>query len=267
VIGVLDPNPVVHSRGVAALRRAGIETTSGVEEAAAKDLIRFFQRHVVSGLPFVRLKLAASADGRIATRSGDSRWITGEEARRLAHRWRDELDAVMVGVDTVLVDDPALSCRRRGGRDPLRVIVDSRLRLPPTAKLFTAGRSPVWIATARTHDRRRAERLAARGATIVPVPDRDGKIDLRALFRVLGRRGIVSVLVEGGSRLAAALVRGRLVDELCWFTAPLLIGGDGIPMIGPLGVRTLRDAIRLEDLRVRQVGQDLLHSARPVQRR
>jgi len=262
VIAASDPNPLVSRRGVARLRRAGIAVTTGVEEAAARELIAGFARHVVSGRPFVRLKLAASADGRIATRTGASRWITGPQARRLVHRWRNEMDAVLVGVDTVIADDPELTCRRAGGRDPVRVVVDGRLRIPPRARLLHDGRSPVWIATRVKHDAKQAERLARTGATVLPLATRGTHVDLGALLLALGRRDITSVLVEGGSQLAAALIAGGHVDELCWFSAPLLIGGDGLPMIGALGVRSLRGALPLADLRVERVGVDLLHTAR-----
>jgi diaminohydroxyphosphoribosylaminopyrimidine deaminase/5-amino-6-(5-phosphoribosylamino)uracil reductase len=262
VIATTDPNPLVRRRGVARLKRAGIAVTTGVEGGAARELIRAFARHVVSGRPFVRLKLAASADGRIATRTGEARWITGPPARRLVHDWRNEMDAVLVGVDTVIADDPELTCRRPRGRDPVRVVVDGSLRLPPRARLLHDGRAPVWIATALEHDARRAARLASTGATILPVATRAAHVDVGALLQALGRRDITSVLVEGGARLAAAFIAGGHVDELCWFTAPLLIGGDGLPMIGPLGVRSLRGAFPLSDLRVEQVGADLLHTAR-----
>jgi diaminohydroxyphosphoribosylaminopyrimidine deaminase / 5-amino-6-(5-phosphoribosylamino)uracil reductase len=264
VVAMGDPNPRVRGRGLRLLRDAGIETTTGVLEAEARELVRGYTRHVLTGLPFVRLKLAASADGRIAAAGGASRWITGPAARRLVHEWRDEFDAVMVGVDTVLADDPALTCRRRGGRDPVRIVVDSQLRTPPRARLFSTGRSPVWIATTRRADPRRDRALAARGAEVFRLPARRGRVDLEVLFRALGKRDIVSVLVEGGSRLAGTLLGEGRVDELCWFSAPLLIGGDGVPMIGSLGVRSPERAIRLMDLRERAVGRDRLWSARVV---
>jgi diaminohydroxyphosphoribosylaminopyrimidine deaminase / 5-amino-6-(5-phosphoribosylamino)uracil reductase len=262
VVGAGDPNPRVRGRGLRVLERAGVETVVGVCEAEARELIRAYARHVQTGLPFVRLKLAASADGKIAAQGGASRWITGPRARRLVHEWRDEFDAVLVGADTVLADDPALTCRRRGGRDPIRIVVDGSLRTPPTARLLRDGRSPVWIATRRGASARRAAALAASGAEVLTLPARRGHVDLGALLRELGKRDVVSLLVEGGSRLAGALLGEGRVDELRWFSAPILIGGDGIPMIGSLGVKSPQRALRLVDLEGRSVGRDHLWSAR-----
>jgi diaminohydroxyphosphoribosylaminopyrimidine deaminase/5-amino-6-(5-phosphoribosylamino)uracil reductase len=264
VVATVDPNPRVRGRGLALLRRSGIDVTLGVEEGPARELVQGFAHHVVTGLPFVRLKLAASADGKIATVSGASRWITGVAARRVVHRWRDEHDAVMVGSGTVLADDPSLTCRLRGGRDPLRLVVDSRLRTPPGAALLRQGRSAVVIATTPRHDPARAERLRARGAEILPVPGSGEHVALGALFRALGKRGIVSIMVEGGATLAAALLSGGHVGEVAWFTAPILIGADGLSMTGSLGVRALRRAVRLAEWQTTRVGQDLLHRARPI---
>lgn len=262
VVGTGDPNPRVRGRGLRILQRAGVETVVGVCGDKARELIRAYAHHMQTGLPFVLLKLAASADGRIAAAGGASRWITSPPARRLVHEWRDELDAVLVGSDTVLADDPALTCRRRGGRDPIRIVLDGRLRTPPDARLFREGRSPVWIATVRGASPRRAEALAAAGAEVLELPARSGHVDLRALLRELGKRDVVSLLVEGGSRLAGALLAEGRVDELRWFSAPILIGGDGIPMIGSLGVKSPQRALRLVDLTGRSVGRDHLWTAR-----
>jgi diaminohydroxyphosphoribosylaminopyrimidine deaminase / 5-amino-6-(5-phosphoribosylamino)uracil reductase len=263
MIGTVDPNPRVRGRGLRRLRRSGVLVSVGLEEVAARELIRFFAHHVRTGRPFVRLKLATSADGRIATRTGASRWISGPAARAMAHRWRDELDAVLVGIGTVLTDDPELTCRVRGGRQPVRVVLDSRLRLPEGSRVLGRG-GPLWVATTRSASRRKAERLAALGVEILRVPTRRGRMDLGALFRLLGQRGIVSVLAEGGAEIAAALLSGGQVDELCWFSAPLLIGGDGVPMLGSLGVSTMKEALKLRRTAVARVGDDLLQIATPT---
>ncbi|MBU6282523.1 bifunctional diaminohydroxyphosphoribosylaminopyrimidine deaminase/5-amino-6-(5-phosphoribosylamino)uracil reductase RibD [bacterium] len=267
VVGTIDPNRRVRGRGIRILRRAGVATTVGVEEEGSRELLRYFAHRQRVGRPFVRLKLAASLDGRIAARGGSARWITGGPARALVHRWRDEMDAVLVGSGTAIADDPALTCRRRGGRDPLRIVLDGRLRLPPSARMLREGSSPVWIVTSRGHDRRRAARLERAGAVVVVVPRRRGGSDLGALLDRLGGEGVLSVLVEGGGEVAARFLDAGLVDEVCLFTAPLLLGGDGISMVGPLGVTDPARAPRLRIERREVVGADLLTVARPASRR
>jgi diaminohydroxyphosphoribosylaminopyrimidine deaminase/5-amino-6-(5-phosphoribosylamino)uracil reductase len=162
----------------------------------------------------------------------------------------------------VLADDPTLDCRLARGRDPIRVVADSHLRTPPSARLLRRGTAPVWIATTRRAPAARARRLGAAGAEILRVRQRRGRVDPVALLDVLGQRGVTSVLVEGGAEIAASLLRTGLIDEICTFQAPLLIGGSGIPMIGELGVRSLARALRLGDVRVSRVGRDHLWTAR-----
>ncbi|MDG2306008.1 MAG: bifunctional diaminohydroxyphosphoribosylaminopyrimidine deaminase/5-amino-6-(5-phosphoribosylamino)uracil reductase RibD [Candidatus Binatia bacterium] len=262
VLGSVDTDRRVAGRGIRRIRRAGIDVTTGVETAACDELLRFYDRHRRAGRPWVRLKLATSLDGRIALRDGTSKWITGDAARAEVHRWRDQLDAVLVGSGTVRADDPTLDCRRPRGRDPIRVVADSRLRTLPTARLFQAGDAPVWLVTTKEASEGRARRLEAAGGDILRVKAREGRVDPRALLQALGRRGVTSVLAEGGSTLAASLLRAGLVDELCVFQAPLLIGGDGIPMIQALGIESLAKAPRLGDVRVSRVGVDTLWTAR-----
>lgn len=263
VFGARDPNPRVRGGGAARLRRAGIEVIGGVERAACEELIAGFVSLVRRGRPLVTLKLAATLDGRIATRSGDSRWISGPAARRLVHEWRNEMDAVMVGIGTVLADDPQLTCRRRGGRDPLRVIVDSRLRIPPTAVVLTKEAAPATVIATVKPSGRKLAALRARGATVLSLPGRGGRVSLRRLLSALGDRGIASVLLEGGATLAAAALRDGLVDRVALFLSPRLIGGDGTPLLGPLGIRRLADAPRLRVLGSERVGDDLLVRAVP----
>lgn len=261
VLGVRDPNPQVRGKGATRLRRRGVEVVIGVEEEACIDLITAFSKHTRTGRPYVTLKLAASLDGRIATSSGASRWITGEKARRTVHRWRNEVDAIMVGAETVRVDDPALTCRIRGGRDPLRVIVDGRLRIPLGARVLTNGAATGTLVATVTRKTRMIETLRKRGAEVLVLPGRNGQLSLRRLLRELGRRGVMSVLIEGGANLAAAALRERVVDRFQCFFAPLLIGADGRPMVGPLGVLDPSRALSVRNLRVSRLGDDFLMGA------
>jgi diaminohydroxyphosphoribosylaminopyrimidine deaminase/5-amino-6-(5-phosphoribosylamino)uracil reductase len=259
VVGTADPNPHVPSDGMGRLRAAGIDVVTGVLTAECAALIAPFRKHVTSGLPWVTLKLAASLDGRIATVTGDARWITGEDSRRYAHRLRAEHDAILVGAETVRCDDPELTCRLRGGRNPLRVVLDGRLRVPAAARVVaTATSTPTLVLTGRRVPVARLRPLVACGAEVVQLPDVDGRLAWRAVLRTLGRRGVMSVLIEGGATVAAAALRAGGVDRLLIFVAPTLIGGDGVPMVGALGVRRVARALRTGPLVVRRFAADLL---------
>lgn len=259
VIGARDPNPHVRGNGIKRLQRAGISVTSGVERARCEDLIAGFRKHVTTGVPWVTLKLAASLDGRIATATGESRWITGADSRRFAHRVRAEHDAILVGAETVIRDDPELTCRIRGGHNPLRVIVDGRLRIPLTARVLTRlDAAATLVITSARAPAAKVRRVEAGGAEVLRLPGADGRVSIARLLRALGRRGILSVLVEGGATVAAAMIAARMVDRLLIFYAPTLIGGDGRPMLGALGVRHLRQAPRFVQLRLRRFAQDVL---------
>lgn len=258
VVGVRDPNPHVRGAGLRVLRRKGLQVDRGIESAACEELIAGFAQRVRTGMPLVTLKLAASLDGRIATRTGASRWITSPQSRRLVHRLRGEVDAVLVGANTVILDDPALTCRLRGGRDPLRVVVDGRLRVPLSARILTGEAARGTLVATVARKPRVVEALRRRGASVVVLPGKRGTLSLRALLRELGRRGVLSVLIEGGATLAAAALREGVVDRLLLFQAPKLIGADGRPMIGGLEVSELSDALELADLRVSKIGPDVL---------
>ncbi len=259
VFGSRDPNPKVAGNGMGRLRAAHIKVDAGVEQAACDELIAAFRKHVLSGLPLVTLKLAASLDGRIATATGASRWITGEDSRRFVHRLRARHDAVLVGAETVIRDDPELTCRIRGGRNPLRVILDGRLRLPLRARVLTTpSAAATLVCTGRRPSAAKVRRLQSRGAEVLRLPDRAGRIGINQVLRALGERGLMSVLIEGGATVAAAAIRARAVDRLLIFYAPKLIGGDGRPLLGPLGVRRLAAAPRLGMLRVKRFAADVL---------
>jgi len=259
VVGVGDPNPRVRGRGLRALAAAGIAVNTGILAEEAGAVSAWFRHYIVRGRPYVLLKLAASIDGRIATARGESRWISGPAARRWVHELRNQVDAVMVGSGTVLADDPALTCRMRGGRDPLRVVVDGRLRISPRARIVRQrSRAATLIAVTASASPARARALARAGAEVMVVPGRRGKVSLASLLRELAARGVVSVLIEGGGELAAAALRARLVDRLLVVTAPLVIGGDGRPMLASLGLGRLANAPRIVDERMSRLGPDLL---------
>jgi len=247
VVALRDPDPRVDGGGLRRLTDAGIAVDVGLLEAAARRVNAGFVRRLERGLPLVTLKLAATLDGRIATRGGDSRWITGPEARRLAHALRGAHDAVMAGSGTLLADDPELTCRLPGHAPvpTVRVIADARLRTPLGARLFHDA-APAWIATVPGHDRAALAALERRGAAFLDVPPAPGGgLEPEALLRAVAARGITRLLVEGGAALGASLLRAGLVDRLAWFTAPSLIGGDGLAGLASLGVDRLAAAPRL----------------------
>lgn len=258
--GSADPNPLVDGRGVQRLRGAGLPVWTGVLAAETDALNRPFFKAMRSGLPWVTLKAAVSLDGKLATASGDSRWVTGEAARAEVHRLRNLVDAVLVGAGTVQADDPSLTTRlpEGGGRDPLRVIVASTLHLSPARQLFHLGSSArTLVAHVEGQGAEQAPALKATGAELVSVPGRPGEVDLEALLRELLRRDVLHLLVEGGPRVFSAFVRAALADELVLHLAPKLVGGDGLSWLGPLGLDRMAGArpVRVES--VRSLGEDL----------
>lgn len=256
VIGAVDPNPRVSGRGIALLRKAGVQVTSGVLESECGKLNEAYNRYITAGVPFITLKLAQTLDGRTAAAGGESKWITGEPARTLVHRMRSRSDAVMVGVSTVLADDPELNVRHVRGKDPLKVVLDSRLKTPLGARVFRGKR--LLIFTTRAATPARIKKAAAAGAEVVVVGAAKGGVDLKRVFRELAKREVISVLVEAGSTLAASLLRRGLADKLSVFVSPMVIGSEGLPAVGPLGVKRLKDALRIEELAVKRAGLDIL---------
>jgi diaminohydroxyphosphoribosylaminopyrimidine deaminase/5-amino-6-(5-phosphoribosylamino)uracil reductase len=258
-VGHVDPHRLVAGRGVRRLRRAGLRVEVGVCEQACREQHRGFLSVCERGRPFVILKLASSLDGRIATSSGESRWVTGAGARAAVHRLRARVDAVAIGSATALADDPELSARRgaRVVHRPVRVVFDTRLRLGPGARVHGSDPGRSWILCGARPPAARRRALEARGARVIPVATRAGHLDLRRALRRLAREGLTEMLVEGGGELAAALVRDGLVDEVQWFSAPRLLGADGRAALGRLGVKALSRAPRLTELRARRLGDDL----------
>lgn len=258
-IGMVDPNPSVSGAGIQRLRQGGIEVVVGILEAECRRLNEAFIKYVRTAMPFVVLKLAQTLDGRIGAASGHSQWITGEQARRLVHRLRSVSDAVMVGVGTVIHDDPWLTTRLARGRDPTRVVVDSNLRLSPSARLLRSSRSaPAIVATTVPPGGDREGALVAAGAQVIRTAVKNGRVDLRELLFHLGRRDITLVLVEGGAQLATSLIKESLVDKVYVFLAPRLLGGDAIASFGSMGFTRVTDSISFSEPRWRRVGADML---------
>lgn len=262
VAAMEDPNPLVAGRGLARLREAGIATLSGVLEAEARELNLGFVSRMTRGRPWLRLKAAATLDGKTALENGVSQWITGDDARRDAHRWRARSCAVLTGIGTVRDDDPQLNVRAiPTDRQPLRIVVDARLDTPLNAKLLDGG--PVLIAGA-IDDPARIAALRHRGADVVILPNQGGKVDLPALLAELGRRGINEVLAESGFKLNGSLLREGCVDELILYLAPVLVGDAARGLFNLPALESLADKRRLAFRDVRLVGGDLRIVARPA---
>ncbi len=267
VVALEDPDPRVGGGGVERLRAAGISVELGVGAARAEEINAGYLMRVRRGRPLVTLKVATTLDGRVATRPGESRWITGGAARARAHLFRAETDAIVIGIGTALMDDPRLTCRLPGleDRSPVRIVIDGRLRLPPSNRLVAeAGEVPTWLVVLRDAAPDRRQAYLDAGVEFVEVePDADGRPDPDDVLRRIGERGVTRVLVEGGSFIAGALLRAGLVDRLAWFRAPGIIGGDGIPVAVALGVERPDEAPTFTRLSLLQVGDDLLETYAP----
>jgi diaminohydroxyphosphoribosylaminopyrimidine deaminase/5-amino-6-(5-phosphoribosylamino)uracil reductase len=265
VIGTRDPNPQVNGQGVIRLRQAGIETVENILTAEAQAAISGFAMVHAAGRPLLRLKLASTLDGRIATRTLESQWLTGVAARKAAHAMRGRHDAVLVGVGTVLGDDPELTCRIEGFRcgKLIRIVVDSHLRTPLLSKLVaSATETPVWILHRNGADRARKLALEQAGVRLIECPGGSAGVDLPAAMKALAKAGLTRILAEGGASLAAGLLRDNLVDRLAWFHAPAIIGGDGWPAAQAFGVERLADMRRFTRVGQEQWGDDVLSNFR-----
>lgn len=261
VIGMVDPNPLVSGRGIRRLRRAGIQVRVGLLQAECQRLNEAFGKFITHRIPFVILKLAASLDGKIAASSGDSRWITGAAARNYVHRLRDRVDAVLIGVGTVLADDPRLTCRIPGGRNPWRIILDGHLRIPLKAHLLHQREAEKTIVvTGARSPAKKIREIQHCGAQVWSFPLRAGRLPFAPLLRKLAKMGILSVMIEGGGTIAGRALQERVVDKLLFFYAAKIIGGDGVPMIGALGIKKMSHARSVEDIEVKRFGKDFLIS-------
>jgi diaminohydroxyphosphoribosylaminopyrimidine deaminase/5-amino-6-(5-phosphoribosylamino)uracil reductase len=265
VIAVRDCDNRVNGAGTLRLRAAGIIVEEGLLEPEAQEIAAGFFSRMCEGRPLVTLKLATTLDGRIATRTGESKWITGDAARRMGHALRGRNDATMVGVGTVLADDPELTCRLPGFKQvpDIRVVLDSHLRTPLLSRLVaTAQISPTWILHAPGSDNARLTALANAGVELLPTHRSETGVDLAAALKTLAQRGITRLLVEGGAQLAASLLRADLVDRIAWFHAPGVMGGDAWPAAQAFGVSHLADMPRFIRAGAQPVGVDMLTELR-----
>jgi len=264
-LSIVDPNPLVCGRGKAELEAAGVRTFLGEYEEEARGINESYIKFVTSGVPFVLAKFAMSLDGKIATKTGDSRWISGEESRRYVHGLRHQVDAIMVGVNTIIADDPQLTARagREGGKaekQPLRIIVDSRGRTPPTARVLQMP-GKTLVAVAGEIESVKAGALTQVGAEVLRLPSREEQVDLGELLRVLGKREVTSLLVEGGATLFGSLFEQDLVDKLLVFIAPIIIGGgEAKSSVEGKGVEKIAQAMSLSRVKVERLGDDVLIS-------
>lgn len=259
VVGSADPNPLVIGKGIAQLREAGIQVDEGCLKDECDQLNFIFFHYITTGRPYVALKYAMSADGKIACHTGLSRWVTGEAARSHVHQLRNQYTAIMVGAETVLADDPELTCRLANGRSPLRIVCDSQLRTPPAAKIVaTAKEIPTLIATCCQNASRRQPYLDS-GCQVWILPEKDGRVDLNALLQRLGQEKIDSLLVEGGGQLNWSLLEGGLVQRVYSYIAPKILGGATAksPVGGP-GVDNPQQAFQLRLVSTQRLGADLL---------
>jgi diaminohydroxyphosphoribosylaminopyrimidine deaminase / 5-amino-6-(5-phosphoribosylamino)uracil reductase len=260
VAAMVDPNPKVSGRGLDKLRGAGIEVAVGLMDEKARRLNEAFIKFITTGMPFVTLKMAMTMDGKIATHAGDSKWISGEESRRLVHRLRDRADAIVVGAGTALTDDPMLTARTgRSNWQPARVIVHELARISPDAQVFRVEGGQAILATtslAATEDLRKLE---AAGARILMVEQEDGLVDVSALFQALAGLGMINIILEGGGELNASALHAGVVDKVVMFLAPKIIGGRHAktPVEGA-GAASMAEAMKLTDLRVRRCGEDIV---------
>ncbi len=262
VVGMIDPFLQVSGKGIQRLREAGIRVEVGLLEAECRELNKGFIKSVTTGMPYVIYKTAMTLDGNIATVIGHSRWVTGEQSRKQVHLLRATCDAVMVGVDTIIVDNPQLTVRHVKGRDPLRVIVDTRLRTPESVHvLHGADAHKTVIATCET-DSSVHERYTQQGARILVCREVEGRVALDDLLHQLQQIGVQTILLEGGSRLAGDMLQRGLIDEFLFFFAPKLIGNGFAPFAMP-GVTTMHDAYTLQIQKISRCGEDLVVCAKP----
>ena len=256
VVATLDPNPLVSGRGIKILQDAGIEVLVGVCEEESKKMNEVFNKYILTKRPFVTIKSGVTLDGKIATSSSDSKWITSTEARQEVHQIRNENAAILVGANTVQKDNPSLTTRIPNGRNPIRIILDSTLRIPMEANVVTDGEAPTWIFTTSNHAAKKKKALENAGVKVF-VTSGEKHINLHEMLDVLGQKGVSSLLIEGGGEVNASFIENKLMDKLILYVAPKIIGGRLAPsFVGGTGITKMQDAIEFKDISFTQVGKD-----------
>lgn len=265
VVATLDSNPLVSGRGIEMIEQAGIEVTVGVLEDEARCLNETFSKYIMTRLPFITVKTAMTLDGKIATHTGSSKWITGEAAREYVHKLRHEHDTIMVGVGTVLKDNPALTVRtKQQGINPIRIVIDSSLKTPTNANVIMDGQAPTWIFTTKQADQKKIEEFRGLGIEII-VTTGEQNVPMKEVMRYLGEKQVTSVLVEGGAALIGTLFDEQLIDKYIGFIAPKIVGGELAPTsIGGKGIESMGDAVNLDRLELKQYGADICLTGYPI---
>ncbi|WP_040205964.1 bifunctional diaminohydroxyphosphoribosylaminopyrimidine deaminase/5-amino-6-(5-phosphoribosylamino)uracil reductase RibD [Neobacillus jeddahensis] len=264
VIATLDPNPVVSGNGVKILEDAGIEVVTGVCETESRQMNEVFNKFIVAKKPFVTLKAATTLDGKIATHTASSKWITSVDARQDVHQLRSEHLAILVGVNTVIHDDPELTSRIPGGRNPIRVIMDSSLRIPLDAKVVTDKKAETWIFTSEAYDKDKRAQLEEKGVSVF-VTSGARSVDAADMMTILGEKLVSSLFIEGGGTINAALLEQKLIDKVVLYIAPKLVGGQNAPtFLEGTGIEQMSDAIELANMTVTPIGKDFKFTGYPI---
>ncbi len=260
VVGMTDPNDLVNGKGIRELRRLGVEVEGGVCEKECQELNEFFTFWIKHQTPFVILKTASTLDGKIATFKGESKWITSEESRGMVQSLRNKVDAIIVGIGTVIADNPSLSLYQNKDRmNPLRVVVDSKLRVSPRAKVLKVDeKHRTMVGTTRKSTLKKRKALERKGVEVVVVPDKRGRVSLVSLLKLLGKQGVMSVLVEGGAEVNASFLKEKLAHKIYTFMAPRILGDDALGAYANMGFSDLDQAIKIKNVRMENIGKDFL---------
>ena len=260
VAAMQDPNPLVNGKGFKILKKAGIKVEVGLLEKEAKRLNEFFIKHIIAGSPFVILKLALTLDGKIATKTGDSQWISNERSRQYVHTIRNKVDAIMAGIGTILKDDPLLSARKGGKiiKEPYKIIIDPLAQIPLPSKVLKDASKAIVVSTKKA-PAKKIEALKKLGVRVMFPATRGGRIDLKDVFKVLGSENITSILIEGGGNTAAQAIEQKVVDKVTFFISPKIIGGkDAITPVEGSGIKDMKNAIRLKEVEITRFDDDIM---------